>query len=321
MKRHIAVLLLSAVLLTGLCAPALAADTSYSGPLNAETGEPLYSGDDREGTGRSSLSKTMYYDWNQRDFAYPIGDSLSEVHSNAADGMVLTTPVYLAVSGEADLSVFKDGNEYDGSLERIDAVGSYTVSATLGTQTRRMLSFTLVGSATNAIHTFLVPDGFYILSAERDGESIYADRYSLSMEEEGSYAVEYECSATDMIYKLETTIDRTPTELSFEGRIDNQGRVRSALKFSGVQEGDSVFLSRSGERVDVAVESDGTGVIKDPGNYSLIIKDPAGNGLEYDFIILQYYNLQSWVFFLLVIAAVTAVAVYVLLQRRRLKIA
>jgi hypothetical protein len=321
MKHKDFCLALCAVLLLGLCVPAWAADPDYSGPLNIETGEPLYSGNSQSGTERVALSKNMYYDWSWHEFAYPIGNSLSEVHSNAADGMVLTSPVSLTVSGEATLSVFRDGVEYTGSLERIDEVGGYTVSATEGGQTRRLLSFVLVGPTTNALHNFVVPDGFYILEATRDGEPIYSDRYSLSMQTEGAYVVEYECSATDLVYKLETSIDRTPTVLNFEGTIDRQGRVRSALKFSGAEEGDSLFLTDAGESVDVKVEKDGTGVIKDPGIYTLIVKDPAGNTTEYSFIILQYFNMQSWIFILLVVCAVAAVVVYVLTQRKKLKIA
>ena len=269
----------------------------------------------------TALSASMYYDWYTHDFAYPIGDTLGEVHCSAADGMVLTTPVSVTFNGEAPVAVYKDGSEYTGGLGRIDAVGSYTVSASVGGQNRRLLSFTLVGSSTNAIHNLVMPDGFYITEATRDGEYIYADRYTVSMETEGEYSIKYECSATDMVYKLETRIDRTPPALTFSGRLDKQGRVRSALSFGGLQAGDSIYLTRSGEYAECTLNEDGTGAVLDPGNYVMIVKDAAGNGVEYDFIILQYYNLQSWVFFLMVIAALFAVGMYVLLQRKRLKIA
>ena len=322
MKRYIlALALCAAALLLALCVPALAADTDYSGPLDPETGEPPAETSGRNGTGRVRLAGNMYYDWLDHCFAYPIGETLSEVRADAADGMVLTSPVSVSASGEAAVTVYRDGIEYEGNPERIDEPGAYTVFSVVDGQSRRMLGFTLVGSSTNALHTFVVPDGFFIREATRDGEAIYADRYSVSMEEEGAYVIEYECTATDIAYKLETRIDRTPTLLNFEGRLDRQGRVRSALRFTGLEPGDRVFLENAGEYVDVALDTDGVGVIRDPGNYRLTVRDAAGNETEYEFIILQYYNLQSWVFFLLVFAAVTAVAVYVWLQRKRLKIA
>ena len=316
MIRKLISLLFCAMLLFALCAPALAVD------VDPETGEPAGSSQGQSGSSdRSLLSGSMYYDWIRRDFAYPVGDSLSEVHSTAAAGMVLTTPVTVSVKGETTLAIYKDGLEYTGSLDRIAEVGSYTVSAMVDGQPKRLLSFTLVGSSTNVLHTFIVPDGFYILDATRDGEPIFAGRYSVAMEEEGDYVVQYECSATDVVYKLQTTIDRSPTFLTFDGRIDSQGRIRSALKVTGAQTGDKLYLFRSGESVDLKVESDGSGVITEPGNYRLIVKDPAGNSVEYVFIILQYFNMQSWVFFLMVFAAVVTVLIYVLTKRRRLKIA
>ena len=318
-KKCIALVLWAALLLC-LCAPARAADTGYSGPLDPETGEPLGQ-ETRETEGRTALSATMYYDWNTHDFAYPMGDTLGEVHSNAADGMVLTSPVTLTVYGEDPVTVYRDGVEYTGNQSRISEVGAYTVSASLGGQTRRLLSFTLVGSSTNAVHTLTVPDGFYITDAARDGEPIYADRYSVSMETEGDYVIQYECSATDMVYKLETRVDRTPPTLLFEGRLDKQGRVRSALRFSGLEAGAGIYLTRSGETADFTLNDDGTGAVLDPGNYVMLVQDSAGNITEYDFIIMQYFNMQSWVFFLLVVAAVAAVVTYVLVQRKRLKIA
>ena len=57
-KKCIALVLWTALLLC-LCAPALAADTGYSGPLDPETGEPLGQ-ETRETEGRTALSATMY---------------------------------------------------------------------------------------------------------------------------------------------------------------------------------------------------------------------------------------------------------------------
>ena len=194
------------------------------------------------------------------------------------------------------------------------------VSALVGGQPKRLMSFTLLGKTSNLLHDFVVPDGFYILEAMRDGESIYEDRYSLNLEPEGVYYIEYECSSTNLVYKLETTVDRTPPGLVFQGKLDSQGRVRSKLEFRGLEPDDRIYLERSGEAVVPELNSDGTGTVYDPGNYRMLVMDAAGNSVQYDFIILQYFDLQSWMFFLLVVLVVCAVAAYIILQRKRLKI-
>ena len=140
------------------------------------------------------------------------------------------------------------------------------------------------------------------------------------MEPEGAYSIEYECSATNLIYKLETAVDRTPPALVFQGKPDKQGRIRSKLDFSGLASGDRIYLERSGEAVAPELNGDGTGTIYDPGNYTMLVMDAAGNTTRYDFIILQYFNLQSWVFFLAVVLVIAAVTTYIVLQRKRLKI-
>ena len=123
-----------------------------------------------------------------------------------------------------------------------------------------------------------------------------------------------------MEYKLNLTVDRTPPALLFSGKLDRQGRVRSKLDFQGLQNGDRIYLTRSGNVVEPELNGDGTGTVYDPGNYVMIVTDSAGNSVEYDFIILQYFNLQSWVFFILVVAVIAGVVGYVLVQRKRLKI-
>ena len=319
MKKRITTLALVLLLLLCLSLPALA-DTGYTGEINPETGEPYGEDAAKDSGDRVALSGSMFYDWTTHDYAYPIADSLGEVHVTAADGMILTTPVTIRPGTDASVSVYLNGSEYTGSLSSCTEAGEYVISALIGGTTRKLMGFTLVGKTTNAVHTFVAPDGFYIIDAQRNGESVYLDRYTADMEEEGAYTIEYECSATNIVYKLETSIDRTPPSLTFQGKADGQGRIRSRLDFQGLASGDRIYLNRSGTVTAPELNGDGTGAIYDPGNYVMIVTDAAGNSVEYKFIILQYLNVQSWAFFLLVFAVVAAVITYIVVQRKRLKI-
>ena len=320
MKKKFITLALALLAFFALSLPA-GADTGYTGPINPETGEPYGEGGSAQtGGDRAALSDTMYYDYSEHDYVYPIADALGEVHVSAADGMYLTSSVYVRTRNDTAVTVYLNGSAYTGSLENCTTAGDYVVSALVNGQTRRLMGFTLVGRSTNALHTFVAPDGFYVTSALRGGENIYLDRYSVDMEEEGEYAIVYTCSATGMEYKLNLTVDRTPPALLFSGKLDRQGRVRSKLDFQGLQNGDRIYLTRSGNVVEPELNGDGTGTVYDPGNYVMIVTDSAGNSVEYDFIILQYFNLQSWVFFILVVAVIAGVVGYVLVQRKRLKI-
>ena len=320
MKHRIISLTLALLALLMLTLPALAADTGYTGVIDPETGEPYDEQTPDSYGDRTALTKNMYYDWSAHDYVYPVTGSLGEVHVSAADGMVLTTPVYIQTSSDASVVVYYNGGEYTGSLSSCSAAGEYVVSALVNGQPKRLMCFTLLGKTSNTLHDFVVPDGFYILEAMRDGQSVYEDRYSLDMEPEGAYSIEYECSSTNLVYKLETTVDRTPPSLVFQGKLDSQGRVRSKLEFRGLQADDRIYLERAGEAVVPELNSDGSGTVYDPGNYRMIVMDAAGNSVQYDFIILQYFDMKSWMFFLLVALVVCAVAAYIILQRKRLKI-
>ena len=312
---------LAAVLLLTFCLSlTAAADTGYTGEIDPETGLPY--GHDAEGeTGELvAVSSSVYYSWVTKDYVYRIPDSTAEVHVTAVDGMVLTTPVAIAPGANANITVYRNGSEYTGSLTSCETPGEYVISAQVGGSSRRVMGFTVVGKTVSSLQTFVVPDGFYIVEATRGGENVYLDRYSVDMSEEGAYAIRYECSATNQTYRLEVTVDRTPPLLSFQGTVDRQGRIRSKLTFRGLEEGDQIYLTRSGEAVAPELDGEGGGTIYDPGNYKMIVSDAAGNTMEYNFIILQYLNLQSGAFFLLLFAVIAAVVIYVISKRKRLKI-
>ena len=321
MKRTILCLALCALLLLP-GAGAAAADTGYSGAIDPETGEP-YSGEAdaaRNGNGRVALSATMYYDFSTRDYVYPLGDGTGDVHASAADGMVLTSPVSITAPSGASVTVFLDGAPYTGPLDNCNRIGEYVVTSQAGGQSRRLLRFTLVGRTSSQVHTFVAPDGFYVVSAVRGEEDVYLDRYTVDMEPEGDYEIVYECTATGQSYTLKTSVDRTPPSLTFSGRTDAQGRIRSKLSFTGLDRDDTVTLLRGGEAVTPELNADGTGTIYDAGNYEMTVTDAAGNAVTYRFIILQYFNLQSWAFFLILAAVIGAVVGYIFIQRKRLKI-
>ena len=315
--RIIAALFAALMIMTPLAA--FAVDTDYTGPLDPETNEPAASGSG-ESTSRIILTSTMYYDTNTRDYVFPVDGSLTEVHASVADGMVRSDAVSVSKGGDASVVVYCNGQEVTGDTTNLREVGDYLVSMAKGGTTVRILSFTIVGPTTNALHTFSAPDGFYIISATRDGRDVFDGRYQLNMEEEGLYKVEYECVATERVYSFTTTIDRTPPALRFSGKIDSQKRVHSALSFSGMESTDTMVLLRDAVQVNQHVNNDGTGTITDSGNYVMRVYDAAGNMKEYTFQIMVYLNAGAWLFVILVIAVIAAVVIYVFLKKKHLKI-
>jgi len=317
-------LFLTVILAAVFCfmpAAAFAVDTDYSGYVDPATNEPMSQEDSSANGGtRALISGNIYYDWTAHDFAYPVSGSLTEVHSNVMDGMIVSSPVTVKTGGDVSVSVYCDGDLYSGDITNIRDVGSYAVSYDQGGSVKRLFNFQIVGSSTNSISSFVVPDNFYISSATLDGEDVYEGRYTLSMEEEGLYEILYRCGPTDIGYTFSVTIDRTAPSLSFKGSVDSKQRVHSALYFYGLEQGDSIYLLKDGAVASPTLKSDGSGYITDSGSYIMRVYDAAGNMKEYNFTIMMYLNSGSWLFFLLLIAAIAAVVIYIVMKRKHLKI-
>ncbi len=313
--QSITALLLAAALTLGLCLPVFAADEGLPGISEGEAQTTDES--------RIWLSDSMFYDTDSRDFIYPLGETGLFIHSNAADGMITTGPVYVR---NGLIIAYKDGQLMEHNSNdplEVEEPGEYVIMSQVGGQTIRLFSFTLTGPTSSVIFGYNLPDGMYVTRAELNGEEIGYDRYYVPMQQDGLYHIEYECMSTylsNLVYSLDVTVDREPPELEFSGSIDQKHRVHSALHISGIEEGGSIRVTLDGSPLDVAVNRDGTAELPDSGNYVIEAFDAAGNRAEYVYTVLIYLNSGGLVFLAILIASILAVAIYILMKRRKLKI-
>lgn len=261
------------------------------------------------------LNKTMAYDLDERAFSYPIGDSV--VLSSVADGMIVTGSA--RVRGKT-LIIYRNGTLWEGNAEKITEPGDYVVTAQTGNETPRLFSFTLAGSGIATVYNYRMPAGMYVRSVTRDGETASFQRDSVPMQEDGLYHVTYECVATGIVYELNLNVDRKPPQVRFEGEIDENNRVHSALRFSGLEQEDVLQVLLDGVPLEVDVHADGTGELTQSGSYVITVFDAAGNKSEYGYIIMLYFNYGSIVFFALLSASLIALALYIFIKRKRLEI-
>lgn len=257
------------------------------------------------------------FDSSTREFIYPVGNSGTEVRASVANGMLANAPV--KIKG-VTLIIYRDGQKWEGDATRITDPGDYVVMAQTGNDTPRLFTFTLVGDAISNIYTYNLPAGMLVISATLDGEPTPYDSGSVPMQDEGLYHVEYEYVGARAYFSLDVKVDRTPPEVLFEGTIDEKNRVHSSLRFSGLEPGDTIRATLDGQSVEIPVKSDGTGEILQSGVYHIYVYDAAGNVSEYAYTILMYLNSSGTVFLILLIVSILAVAIYVVVKRRRLQI-
>ena len=305
--------------------PALAAgetegeadEFGYSGVLDPETGGPpgasAFSQD-----GRTEIGAGMGYDSRRELFVFSLADG-TELFCSAADGMAVTGRVTLDYGGPSALTVYRNGEAVDlGGSGELWVPGVYTVAAG-DDASSRVLSFTLLGDSTNLLRSYTVPEGFLLRGAERDGEEIEYSRYTVDLEQEGKYVIRSRCPAIDRDYTLNVTVDRTPPALLLSGSVGRDGRVHSAVEISGLEAGDSLYVTHDGEPMGLTLD-EGRCTLTDTGLYSVTAADAAGNTVTYEFTIMLYLNANAVVFILLLIAVVASVFIYAIWKRRSLKV-
>lgn len=316
-KKNIIPTLYAALLLGALCVPAFAeTDPYYNGEIDSYTGEPV--SEAASSAALVQISETTYYDREAHSFVYPTLSGAAQVYANVADGMIVTSPVSITADAGAEITVTRNGAAMeDTELTAISAPGSYIVSAKAVDTGRFLFGFTIVGDHANLPEGYTMPEGFYILDATLDGEETYFERNYIAMEDDGTYDIEYVCPETTLHYKLSTTIDRMPPHFTLDGKRDKNGRFRSAVQIGGLQEGDSVALTRDANEIRFPAD----GRLTEAGMYQLQVFDAAGNSTTEQFTILVYFDLNSLLFFALVCISLAGVAVYTLYSRKKLKVA
>ena len=317
-RKTISYALCVLTLLCALCAPAFAeVDPYYSGTVDNVTGEAI------EGAGTSSatrirITNNMYYDREARVFIYPTGVSTYEVRASVADGMVVTEPVEITADEGVELTLTRNSTVLEESdLSHIADVGRYSVSVRVIDSSVTLFSFTIVGASANLPGGYTMPDGFYIIDATVNEEPADYERNFIGMEQEGLYDVEYVCPDTAIHYHLMTNIDRTPPQVTLDGKLDKNGRFHSAVQVGGLQAGDSVAMTRDGTAVDFPAD----GRLTEAGVYQMQFCDAAGNAVAAQFTILVYLDLNSLLFFALVCVSLAGVLAYILVKRKKLKVA
>ena len=317
---RLAGLLLGTALLFGCAASVSGADLSYSGLLDPYTNEE-YTNASEADSGIIDLTDSMQYDFDARMFVYPVGSAGNVVRASVPDGMVTRSQVVISAGGAADIiAVFRDGSEYTGDLGNIREIGEYVVTSRSGSDSSRLFSFRIVGESTNALQVFTAPEDFYVSGAERDGQAINTERYTCRMDAEGFYRITCESLTADLVYTLETYVDRTPPELTFSGKINDNNQVRSALTVSGVEEGGRITVSLDGTQINPEFDSEGKTVLRNSGDYVINAYDAAGNLTTYNFTIMMYFNIGSIAFIMLVAVLLIGVSIYILIRKRNLKI-
>lgn len=284
-------------------------DMGYSGVLDTQTGKPVTGASSTGGSSsRISIGDGAVYDTSSNRYCYSVDGG--EVEMNYPSGIVTTSPVSISVPEGMTARLFRNGTEIENAdLSSIAAPGKYILRFSETEMT--YLSFTVVGELTGIITGYQLPAGFSVVSATLDGAAVVASSY-VDMSREGTYAVKYRCEKTGVSYTLNVTIDNTPPVLKLEG-VEN-GRTRQPVDISDIEPGAAISIMLNGEKIKYE------DVLSESGTYNIILQDEAGNTSAYTFVIGIYFNLSAGLFVLILVALLAALAIYLVLSRKKMRV-
>ena len=316
MIKKIVALLSAAVLLV---LPALAEDPdlTYSGVLDAVTGEPITAvsssaAEATDSSGRIRLQAGEEYDPETGLFVFTLSRG-AEVTSTVADGMVTAGKVSISVPTNAAVTLYCNGNAVEGTdFTALSEPGSYVMLSQNGSGlSEQVFSFTIVNEFT-ALTEYRIPAGFAATDVFLDGvEQPFTNR-TVDLSQEGYYRIEYGCLYTELPYVLEVSVDHTAPVLELKEVKD--GVARGAVDISDRERDVSLLCVLDGEKISVSNQ------LTKAGNYTLRLEDPAGNVTTYQFTIGVYLNISAWVFVGIIAAVIAVTALYLMVSRKKLRI-
>jgi hypothetical protein len=260
------------------------------------------------------ISGDTYYDSSEKAFLFYVDVASSRaVRSSVADGMITNQAVTLKADAGVALAVYLDGKRLEGiSGGTFRTPGEYVAMYTGGTIAERVLSFRIVPQLCNNVTSYTLPMGFEMTEATLDDVAVPFEKNHIRLDGEGQYMIRYRCIKTDTFYQLQLQTDFTGPVLALKGVTD--GMARGPVDISDAKNAAVVNIYHNGEKInkkDVLTES---------GEYHIELADEAGNKTTYTFTILVYFDGNSWLFFLMVLAACVSVIIYLLHSRKHLRV-
>ncbi|MCR5624111.1 MAG: hypothetical protein K6G11_02595 [Lachnospiraceae bacterium] len=288
-------------------------DFGYTGPIDRYTGEPINDESDTMVSGSVTLSDGTSYDMDSHMFVFSV--SGEKFNCSVADGMVVTESVTFDSASSSNFAVYKDGKKLEADVEEVDEPGKYSVVLSSNQQSDQVMTFQIVNNITGKLNYYRLPANFEVTSVDKDGEIFDTTTTRVDLSKEGSYEINYICTATEIAYRLAVTIDHTPPVIVFNG-VDKKNLARGPVTIEGIDANDKVVITRG----DDTVRLDSKSRLTDSGYYEVSISDEAGNTVNKSFRILLYFNIQAWIFFAIVIVLVIGVAVTLYISKKKLRV-
>jgi|GEM_PF-1861894 len=261
-----------------------------------------------EGTREITLSGGTSYSPETQLFYYAVESCRFGI--SVPDGAIVTEAVRISPDSSLTTELYKNGIKLENvDLSSVSGAGKYILSVSEnGALQEKRVSFTILGSPTNAVKEYILPADFYLMSATLNGSDASASQTYVDMADDGDYVISYRSPMADVDMQLAVTIDHTAPTATLSGIVD--GKANGPVTVSDVEEGAEIFLLRNGKQYSYTDE------IAETGSYTLTVKDAAGNETAYDFVVVTYANSSLKALILTGVVLVLALIAYIIFCRK-----
>ncbi len=211
-------------------------------------------------------------------------------------GISAANTLTIKPNGEAVMvkEVVRDGVLVESNAMSFAAHGFYRVILEDKIGNTTQLEFNIINhpmrSFTYEAHSgFAISQVFFNLNGQKISYASAiatnaSGNYCYTFDSDGSYDIELWHIETNEYYTFSLDIDNVAPKATTIG-VENGGITRSNVKFDGLAMGDMVEIWKNGELIStMTVKSDGeTPEISEPGQYTVVIRDFAGNSVSYTF--------------------------------------
>ncbi len=245
-----------------------------------------------------------------------VTDNGTEFFCSVPAGTAAAGSIMLDVSQDAEYRLLKNGEEladFDFGSP-VTEKGEYSLLVTDGDSGEPAeFRFAIIGENVSGLTAYTVPDGCVIVNAALGKSGIRSNGNSTDLGSEGEYSFEISCGTYKFTEKF--TLDNTPPEFAVNGIDENGKSTGGTVMIELISEdvdGYTVFLN--GKPVQSSLS------LSEPGKYTVVVYDKAGNSSAQDFEIIYRMNGMAVVSIILTGALVVAGALFFILTRKKFSI-
>jgi|GEM_PF-2617027 len=236
----------------------------------------------------------------------------TEFYSNIPKGMITTEKVKLSIGSETKFELYHDGKLIDYTVgDSIIGIGKYQLFIFDDSGDKPAeYDFEIMNKRVSALTEYTVPSGCVITKVLHEGSRIRSNNSSVTLGEEGLYSVDVLFGSYSFTESF--TLDNTPPEFVLDRVTDGKAYGGTVTIMFVSDDIDTYEVTKDGKPMENKRSQ-----LSEPGKYTVVVYDDAGNSTEQSFELEYRMNEMAIISLVLLGLLVVAAVVFVFISRKK----